>query len=48
MWKIFVIFVCKFINKLSKLTGHEGSVIGGHYALKLSKNILMKIKTDSF
>ena len=48
MWKIFVIFVCKFINKLSKLTGHEGSVIGGHYALKLSKNILKKIKLPKY
>lgn len=48
MWKIIVIIVCKFINKLSKITGHEGSVIGGHYALKLDKNILKKIKLPKY
>ena len=48
MWKIIVIFVCKFINKLSKLLGHEGSVIGGHYALKLDKNILKKIELPKY
>lgn len=48
MWKIIVIFVCKFINKLSKLLGHEGSVIGGYYALKLDKNILKKIELPKY
>ena len=48
MWKIIVIFICKFINKLSKLLGHEGSVIGGHYALKLDKNILKKIELPKY
>ena len=48
MWKFIVIFTCKFINKLSKLTGHEGSVIGGKYALKLDKNILKKIKLPKY
>ena len=48
MWKFIVIFACKFINKLSKLTGHEGSVIGGKYALKLDKNILKKIKLPKY
>ena len=48
MWKFIVIFTCKFINKLSKLTHHEGSVIGGHYALKLDKNILKKIKLPKY
>ena len=48
MWKFIVIFTCKFINKLSKLLGHEGSVIGGHYALKLDKNILKKIKLPKY
>ena len=48
MWKIIVILVCKFINKLSKLLGHEGSVIGGHYALKLDKNILKKIELPKY
>ncbi len=48
MWKFIVILACKFINKLSKITGHEGSVIGGHYALKLDKNILKKIKLPKY
>ena len=48
MWKFIVIFTCKFINKLSKLTHHEGSVIGGHYALKLDKNILKKIQLPKY
>lgn len=48
MWKFFVILTCKFINKLSKLTHHEGSVIGGYYALKLDKNILKKIKLPKY
>lgn len=48
MWKVIVILACKFINKVSKLLGHEGSVIGGHYALKLDKNILKKIKLPEY
>ncbi len=48
MYKSFVILVCKIINKLSKLLGHEGSVIGGYYALKLNKNILKKIKLPKY
>ena len=48
MWKVIVIFTCKFINKLSKLTHHEGSVIGGYYARKLDKNILKKIKLPKY
>ncbi len=48
MWKFIVIFTCKFINKLSKLTHHEGSVIGGYYARKLDKNILKKIKLPKY
>ena len=28
MLKFFVILACKLINKVSKLLGHEGSVIG--------------------
>ena len=48
MWKMIVILACKFINRASKLLGHEGSVIGGHYALKLDKNILKKIKLPEF
>ena len=48
MWRFIVILTCKFINKLSKLTGHEGSVIGGYYALKLDKNILKKIHLPKY
>ena len=48
MWKMIVILACKFINKASKLLGHEGSVIGGHYALKLDKNILKKIELPKY
>lgn len=48
MWKFIVILACKLINTLSKITGHEGSVIGGHYALKLDKNILKKIKLPKY
>lgn len=48
MRNFFTIFTCKFINKLSKLLGHEGSVIGGKYALKLDKNILKKIKLPKY
>lgn len=48
MYRALVILTCKFINKVSKLLGHEGSVIGGHYALKLDKKILKKIKYPNF
>ena len=48
MWRFIVILTCKFINKFSKLLGHEGSVIGGYYALKLDKNILKKIKLPKY
>ena len=48
MWKFIVILACKTINKLSRLTGHEGSVIGGRCARKLDKNILKKIKLPKY
>ena len=48
MFKMISILTCKCINKLSKLTGHEGSVIGGYYALKINKNILKKIKLPKY
>ena len=48
MWRFIVISTCKLVNFLSKLIGHEGSVIGGHYALKLDKNILKKIKLPKY
>ena len=48
MWKFIVILSCKLTNKLSKLTGHAGSVIGGRVARKLDKNILKKIKLPKY
>ena len=48
MWKFIVIVTCKLINKVSKLLGHEGSVIGGYYARKLDKKILKKIKLPKY
>ena len=48
MWRFIVILTCKVINKLSKLTGHAGSVIGGRIARKLDKNILKKIKLPKY
>ena len=48
MYKALVILTCKLINKISKLIGHEGSVIGGHYSLKLDKNIIKKIKLPKY
>ena len=47
MYRAFVILVCKFINRFSKLLGHEGSVIGGHWALKLDKKILNKARNTT-
>ena len=34
------VLVCKVVSKISKLFGHEGSVIGGSYAFKIDKDIL--------
>ena len=48
MYKMFVILVCKLICKISKIRGHEGSVIGGYWALKLDKNILKKITLPKY
>lgn len=48
MWRFIVILTCKIVNKLSKLTGHAGSVIGGRIARKLDKNILKKIKLPKY
>lgn len=48
MWKLIVILICKTVNKLSRLTGHGGSTIGGRIALKLYKNILKKIKLPKY
>lgn len=42
------ICACKIISKLSKLLGHDGSVIGGYYALKIDKNVLKKIKMPKY
>lgn len=46
--KMLSILVCKIINRVSKLTGRGGSVIGGHYALKIDKNILKKINLPKY
>lgn len=48
MWKLITILACKITNRLSKLTGHGGSSIGGKVALKLNKNILKKIKLPKY
>lgn len=48
MLKVIAILICKIANKVSKILGHEGSVIGGNYALKVDKNILKKIKLPEF
>ncbi len=48
MWRFIVILACKCINFVSKITGHEGSVIGGYWANKLDKNILKKIKLPKY
>ena len=48
MWRFIVILACKLANKLSKLTGHEGSVIGGNVARKLDKKILKKIHLPKY
>lgn len=48
MWKMFVILTSKLASKLSKLAGHEGSVIGGRIANKLDKKILKKIKLPKY
>jgi len=48
MWKFIVILACKCINLASKITGNEGSVIGGYWANLLDKNILKKIKLPKY
>src|SRR5574344_2142745 len=48
MWRFIVILTCKFVNFASKITGHEGSVIGGYWATKLDKNILKKIRLPKY
>ncbi len=48
MLKFISILACKIINKLSKLTGHEGSVIGGYWATKIDKKILKKIRLPKY
>ena len=42
------IIACKLVSKMSKLMGHDGSVIGGYYALKIDKNVLKKIKMPKY
>mgnify|MGYP002620845655 CR=1 FL=1 len=42
------VLVCKVVSKISKLFGHEGSVIGGSYAFKIDKDILKKVKYPKY
>ena len=46
--KLLAILACKVINKLSKITGHNGSVIGGRFAFKIDKNILNKVTLPKY
>ena len=46
--KLLAILACKAINKLSKITGHNGSVIGGRFAFKIDKNILNKVTLPKY
>ena len=42
------VLVCKVVSKISKLFGHEGSVIGGSYAFKIDIDILKKVKYPKY
>ena len=48
MRKFLAIIISNFINKLSKLFGKQGTVIGGSIALKIDPNILKKIKYPKY
>lgn len=48
MKKALAILACNFINKVSKLLGKQGTVIGGSIALKIDRNILKKIKYPKY
>ena len=48
MKKVLAILACNFINKISKLFGKQGTVIGGSIALKIDKNILKEIKYPKY
>ena len=48
MRKFLAIFISNFINRLSKLIGKQGTVIGGSIALKIDPNILKKIKYPKY
>src|SRR5574344_1253868 len=38
----------RLVSLASKLLGHEGSVIGGYWALKVDKSLLSKIKFPKY
>ncbi len=44
MRMFLAVFLCKFLSGLSKLLGHDGSVIGGYISLKVYPKVLSKIK----
>ena len=48
MKKVLAILACNIINKISKIFGKKGTVIGGSIALKIDKNILSKIKYPKY
>lgn len=48
MKKQTAIMVSKTLNKLSRKMGHDGSTIGGYWALKIDKNIIRKIKMPKY
>lgn len=48
MKKQTAILISKAINALSRKTGHDGSTIGGYWALKIDKHILGKIKLPKY
>lgn len=48
MKKQTAILVSKTLNKISRKIGHDGSTIGGYWALKIDKNIIKKIKMPKY
>jgi lipid II isoglutaminyl synthase (glutamine-hydrolysing) len=48
MKTFLAINIGKFINKLSRLLGHEGSVTGGSIALRIDKNLFKNIKMPKY
>lgn len=46
--KLLSIFLCKVATRLAKFMRRDGSVIGGFVALKISPNVLSKIKLPKY